>query len=1147
MADESLVPAVELDDAGWAVLTDAVRRFEDLWRSAAAADLADFVPGLGEPLRGPVLIELIKVDQEYRWKRGEPKNVEQYLAEWPELIGNAEISTELVQAECLTRACLNSLPTREDLDARFPELAGRIDLPAIAVEVERGRATACSSAAMVETPTTGPLGTSAHALAPPVMPGGRLFGRYEIKSLVGRGGMGTVYRAFDTHLHREVALKVPHFDPSGDSAIIERFLREGRAAAKIWHPNVCPILDAGQIEGKNYLTMKLVEGQSLAERLKHGKMEPREAAAMVEKLARGLEAVHAAGIAHRDIKSANVMLDPSGEPLLMDFGLARQAEPDALVSASGSLMGTPAFMSPEQAAGEAIDARSDVYSLGVVLYQALTGRLPFEGPLSKVLAGIASSVPPLPHSLCPDVPGTIEAVCMKAMAKLPADRYASAREFAEALCGYLQGDFQGAVPPWRRRGWAWVAGAGAAAVFLTGVIISIRIHRDDEKVKGIDIEVSTTESPKVPGVKKGARGESPRGLPEPSLAQAPLIPIERWIGTSPTAAAVAIAPDGSRLYAAACLEEGSSPIYVYDAASGEPLATIPFDGEAYVHKGIAVSGDGRFLFVTNYHARDISRIDLRQGNARTDLPVRGAPGPAFAQGLTVTPDGQKLLVTVGGDGRSVDLDNDQISIVDIGDGRFSLLGEVKLQDEAIGQRLAVIADGRLGYFVTAPRKSNAPMLYEISLTEPYCVTRSLAFREGKLGSVVASSRLRRAFVSDSAARKIWVVDLAPLKVTSAIELEDYAPGTLGFTRDEDLLSVICHENRKLFFVNPADGTVVSRVEGLRESPGGVVLAPDNTRVLVPHGGPRGGTAVVDLRRRTCRIVFASNRAGESYQLYTMDGEGKDVRRLTQNRSTDRLPRWSPDGRWIAFVSDRGGPARVCVTRCDQEAAAVFEATDPGLVEPGFGPQLDWSVDGTEIVFIGNGWRALRVLNLKSGEIRTLLEGDVAPGISQYDSVCWQRDGRVLFSARPPANAHQKEVFRIDLKTGKVTKITKDLAGSEHYASPAASPDGRRIAMARHANRDPPPSGPIFLIGADGSGPIAVESTAATLNMAPRWSADGRAIVYIAKAGPFHHINAAPAEGGKPVALTSSDCDDIDPDVWGDAPARDSVVQPTQGP
>jgi hypothetical protein len=721
VADEFLVPAVELDDAGWAILAEIVRRFEDRWQSAGAADPADFVPGPRDRLRGPVLVELVKVDQEYRWKRDQPKRVEAYLAEWPELVGKIEVLSDLVRAEWLTRGSLGSPPARDEIEARFPELAGRIDLPSVLADVERGRATACGPAAMIDTPSNRAAQPPGDP-APPLLPVGRRLGRYEIRALVGRGGMGAVYRAFDTWLRREVALKTPHFEPGSDPAILERFLREGRAAAKVWHPNVCAVLDAGEIEGVYYLTMKLVEGESLARRIAHGKLEPREAATLVEKLARGLAAVHAAGMVHRDIKSANVMLEPSGEPLLMDFGLARPTEADPLVTAAGALMGTPAFMSPEQAAGEPIDAQSDVYSLGVVLYHALTGKLPFEGPLPKVLAAIAHSDPPPPRAVCPELDASIEAICTKAMAKRPADRYASANEFAEALGGYLRGEVQPSAPAPRAAVFPrprWLTWLAVVLAVLAGGILWQMFYRP-----------------------------SPPILPRPTIGQAPLVPIERWIETGATAPAAEIALDGSRLYVAACVEEGSSPVEVYDTASGKRLRTIAFDGDVYVHKGVAVSGDGRYLFVTHYYHRNLSRIDLEQGDARTELPIRGVPGAAYAQGLTVTPDGRKLLVTVGGDGRNEDLDNDQISIVDIADGKFSLLAELRLPDEPIGQKLAVTADGKFAYLVTLPRKSRDPALYEISLTEPYRVTRSLGFPEGRLQNVVVSSRRQQAFVSE---------------------------------------------------------------------------------------------------------------------------------------------------------------------------------------------------------------------------------------------------------------------------------------------------------------------------------------------------------------------------------------------------------------
>jgi dipeptidyl aminopeptidase/acylaminoacyl peptidase len=383
-----------------------------------------------------------------------------------------------------------------------------------------------------------------------------------------------------------------------------------------------------------------------------------------------------------------------------------------------------------------------------------------------------------------------------------------------------------------------------------------------------------------------------------------------------------------------------------------------------------------------------------------------------------------------------------------------------------------------------------------------------------------------------------VVDLASFKARSYIGLEDFTPGTLGFTRDEALLAVVCQPNRRLFFINPADGTVVARVEGLRESPGRPLLTADNARLLLPHGAP-GGTAVVDLRRRAGRIAFASNRAGESYQLYTMDGDGKRVERLTNNHYVDRWPRWSPDGRWIAFVSDRDGQPRIYVTPWDRDDAVPLLATDPAVDEPGAGATLDWSPDGTEIVFIGKWFRALRVVNLESGAIRTLFAGEAAPGLAQYASVCWQRDGPILFTARPTASAHHREIFRIDPKTAKVVQITQDRGSPEHYAAPSMSPDGKRIAVARYASRDPPLPGPIRLLNADGSEQARLESTAATLNLAPRWSADGKAIAYIVQAGAFRHLWMASVEGETTSPLSAGNWHDVDPDVWGDAPS--SVV------
>jgi formylglycine-generating enzyme required for sulfatase activity/serine/threonine protein kinase len=271
-----------------------------------------------------------------------------------------------------------------------------------------------------------------------------IFGRYRILRPLGAGAMGTVYLARDTELDRLVALKVPRLSEDEQLAPhdLQRFLREARAAAALLHPNLCPIFDVGQVDGTPYLTMAYLEGRPLSNLVEPGlPLGQRQAALIVRRLAMALQEAHARGVIHRDLKPANVMVTPRGEPIVMDFGLARRDQTaEARLTKDGTLLGTPAYMPPEQVRGgtRALGPACDIYALGVIFYELLTGRLPFEGSVLNILGKILSEEPPRPSEYRPDLDPQLEAICLKAMAKKADDRYASMAELAGALAELLR-------------------------------------------------------------------------------------------------------------------------------------------------------------------------------------------------------------------------------------------------------------------------------------------------------------------------------------------------------------------------------------------------------------------------------------------------------------------------------------------------------------------------------------------------------------------------------------------------------------------------------------------------------------------------------------------------------------------------------------
>ncbi len=278
---------------------------------------------------------------------------------------------------------------------------------------------------------------------------GRIVGKYTIESVLGRGGMAVVYRATQAGLDRQVALKVLSEGPTTSPERVERFFREARAAAKLAHPNIVPVHEVGDEDGIRFLAMELVDGVTLDEAIRREQIDWRGAATIVRDCARALHYAHSQGVVHRDVKPGNIMVDEAGTPRVTDFGLARVEGVGAL-TADGTAIGTPAYMSPEQAAGDqsAIGPPTDVYALGAVLYEALTGRPPATGEsVLEILHAVQSVDPPPIRTLAPASPADLATVTEKAIAKELGDRYATAAELADELDRVLTGDSILARPP----------------------------------------------------------------------------------------------------------------------------------------------------------------------------------------------------------------------------------------------------------------------------------------------------------------------------------------------------------------------------------------------------------------------------------------------------------------------------------------------------------------------------------------------------------------------------------------------------------------------------------------------------------------------------------------------------------------------------
>jgi eukaryotic-like serine/threonine-protein kinase len=408
----------------WLQHEQLLQDFEAAWQRPEEPVLEEFLVARESPRRPYLLAELIKIDLECRWRRGRRALVEDYLARFPELCEGGQFPRDLLHEEIRVRRDCDQGPSWEELVSRFPDRQRELQ-----ETWDRGDET--WPAASESKPQQSGLDESA--------PGKRL-GRYELRQELGRGAFARVYLAWDPQLRREVAIKVPRAEFFDSELLRDRVIREAQSAARLHHPAIVSIHEVVAGEGGTFIVYEYVSGPTLASLLYESTPALRQIAQWVARLAEALDYAHQCGIIHRDVKPANVLLDQNGEPKLADFGLARQTDSTSLLTQEGDLLGTPAYMAPEQVRGQhdAVDARSDIYGLGVLLYEALAGRLPFSGTGVSIFQQILHDEPPPPRALRPSIPPDLETICLKALAKEPGRRYQTAGAMADDLRRYLE-------------------------------------------------------------------------------------------------------------------------------------------------------------------------------------------------------------------------------------------------------------------------------------------------------------------------------------------------------------------------------------------------------------------------------------------------------------------------------------------------------------------------------------------------------------------------------------------------------------------------------------------------------------------------------------------------------------------------------------
>ena len=925
---------------------------------------------------------------------------------------------------------------------------------------------------------------------------GRNLGHYIIESRLGAGGMGEVYLARDITLGRKVALKLLDAVVAGDASSRARFLREARLAASLDHPNICTIHEVGEADGRPFIAMQYIQGDTLKKVISGRPLALDCLLSVTLQVAEALAVAHAQGIVHRDIKSNNIILTPQGRAKVLDFGIAKLMEKDGdaaglEVTVTGQLVGTPSAMSPEQARGKPVDARSDVWSLGVVLYEMITGRAPFPGETaSDVIALVLQGEPPPLSHVAPEAPAALQRIVGKALCKDPNQRY---QTVVEMLFDVREVKRETEV---RDLIESSAVGSGHDAVATGGTGKGETTPTDRAALSGGETTARTISSAEYLAGAVKRHGLLAALVPAAGLIGLIILgfvlyrsrrPVEQTpvpaavfettkmtrLTTVGTATAASVSPDGR--YVAYAVGEavqagpvatstaGRSGIWVKQISTDRAVEIVPATDVQY--KGTAFSPDGEFVYYTAF-AQDtpagaLYRVSVLGGTPRKVLAGINSP-------VSFSPDG-KLFAFVR---QRLSEGSNALMVADADGGGERTLAVRGGSDWFEEDGPAWSPDGRT---VVCPIGTDAG---EILLTlaevpveggEPKVITsqrwrqigRAAWLGDGR-GLLVLGGDLSNPWTT-----QVWHISYpagAARKVTNV--LDGYNHASLGLTSDARSIVVAQEDTTARIWVANLDGSNAPAREAFKQVTGGkfegrrgLSWTPDGRIVYVTKTGDDEDVWMMnqdgsDQKQLTendnydempvvspdgRHVYFGSRRSG-TRQIWRMDMDGGHVEMLTKDATISFDPAVSPDGGWVAFSSWRSG--NIAVWKMPASGGEAVRLTDDPAARPIFSPDGKF-ISCAYFDAAGSGEWQLAIIPSEGGRPTRVLDLSIQ-AVNALAGLWWTPDSRSLVYVETRRGV--SNVWKLPLTGGTPEQLTKFDSGQ--IFNLALSHDGRRLALAR---------------------------------------------------------------------------------------------------